>query len=54
MAKALEGLSGVKKVEFPKGTKMIVVVREPGKPSDEEIIRTLDQVGQYSPRRIKE
>lgn len=54
MAEALEGLSGVKKVEFPKGTKIVVVTREPGRPSDEEILRAINQVGPYLPRRIKE
>lgn len=41
-------------MEFPKGTMVVIVTREPGKPSDEEIIRALDRVGHFSPRRVKE
>jgi len=43
----------VKKVEFDSAAKAIVVTRAAGRPSDEEIIRTLNGKGSYSPERIK-
>ena len=50
--KALSGLPGAKKVEFPKGSSVIVVTRETGKPSDEEVIDVIKEQGKFSPRRV--
>jgi len=52
VAKALEGLSGVKKVAHQKGSTVVTITRERGKPTDEEIIAELGKIANFSPRRV--
>lgn len=53
MAKALEGLAGVRKVSFQKGSTVIAVTRERGKPTDPEIVATLDKLSpNFAPRKV--
>jgi copper chaperone CopZ len=51
--KALEGLTGVKKVAYDGDAKAIVVTREAGNPSDEAIIRAINGKGNYAAERVK-
>lgn len=52
MGKALEGLAGVKKVEYQKGSTVVTITREAGKPTDDEIVAALAKVGAFSPKRV--
>ena len=51
--KALEGLEGVVKAEVPKKSEILIVTRRSGQPSDEEIMRVIQEKGKITPQRIK-